>query len=63
MNRPSGGTNAYGLYGAQRDGSEDAALAEPVEAFPSLVETLYDIGMVLAIVLGLALTAGAALAG
>jgi hypothetical protein len=31
-----------------------------MEAFPTLGETLYDIGMVLAVILGVALTASAA---
>jgi len=59
---PAGHMNAHALHGAHRDRPGDAAMAEPVEAFPSLAETLYDIGMVLAVVLGLALVAGAALA-
>ena len=37
-----------------------ATIAEPMEAFPTLGETLYDIGMVLAVILGVALTASAA---
>lgn len=39
----------------------DAAMAEPIETFPSLGEALYDIGLVLAAVLGVALAASAAL--
>ena len=35
--------------------------AEPIDGFPTLAELLYDIGMVLAVMLGLAALAGAAL--